>query len=540
MNQFGKKEGIIKLKPKQAAMFEAVAIRHKANAPFSPLFKLGKNYEFVNGEIGDDTPPFELHIDKLIEVLSEHTDVADHLVKFEQEVKEEAVVEETEEHVETSMLPHRIYGKLPQTIKNYVGLFDLPREKDISLLAVLVVMSCCIPNVVSRHKLKKIWANLYLVITASAASGKGVLSDCIKIVGKIEKLFRDQYEAAMKIYKPELKRYKNGETDVEPIKPIKKTIQLATDNSFAALFKQLVNNGENGLLFETEIDVFIRAGKAEWGDYSLLNRKAAHHEPHKVDRKNLEEELRVESPRLSMCMAGTPNQFFNLFRSIEDGLYSRFLVYCFQLKDIILVNPFTNEDSGSFDTAIEDTTNFVYDLYQFLIELDHEIEFAWTKQQAVTLFNHFVKMKDVSSPVYGKDIGSIVKRYMLDATRLAMVLTTVEAFEAGSLQYSKTLTPGDHIVDVVLGILDTCSQHSFLMMTNIRANAKSKPLDMKSMKMLKFFEVLPLGKSFKTKEAIVWAAKLGISTRSVGDYLPSLCKSGHLEQVSTGVYRRTK
>lgn len=541
MNQFGKKEGIIKLNPKQTGTFEAVAVRHRANAPFAPLYKQGKNYEFVNGEIGEDTPPFDVHIDKLIEVLSEYTDVADHRVKFEQEVmKEKAVVEEKEEHVETSMLPHRIYGKLPQTIKNYVGLFDLPREKDISLLAVLVVISCCIPNVVSRHMKNKIWANLYLAITAGAASGKGVLAYAIRVVGKIETLFREKYEAEMKVYLTELKRYKNGETDDEPIEPVRKTIQLATDNSFAALFKQLVNNYENGLLFETEIDVFVRAGKAEWSDYSLLNRKATHHEPHTVDRKNLKAPLHAKSPRLGICMAGTPNQFFNLFKSIEDGLYSRFLIYCYQLKEIIIVNPFDNEGSDQFDKAIEDTTNFVFDLYQSLIALDHEINFQWTLEQGKTMTRHFISMKDISSPIYGTDIASIVKRYMLDASRIAMVLTTVEAFEAGTLMDSKTLTPGDHIMDVVLGILDTCSEHSFLMMTNIRANAKSKPLDMKSMKMLKFFDVLPIGKSFKTKEAIVWASKLGISARSVGDYLPSLCKSAHLEQVSTGLYRRTK
>lgn len=142
--------------------------------------------------------------------------------------------------------------------------------------------------------------------------------------------------------------------------------------------------------------------------------------------------------------------------------------------------------------------------------------------------------------LYGENSNSVILRHMLAATRLGMVLSAIDAYEKGTLFSSRQLCASDDITDIVIDIVTTCSQHSLLMMANIDANAKNKPVEMKSHNMLRFLNALPEGRSFKTKDAIKIGLSIRVSERSVGDYLTSLCKSKHLEQTGYGEYRRLK
>lgn len=239
-------------------------------------------------------------------------------------------------------------------------------------------------------------------------------------------------------------------------------------------------------------------------------------------------------------MTGTPNQFFKLFPSAEDGLYSRFLIYCFQLKQINLLNPYVSDHEHFFDDIVEESSNFIYSLFHSLSNLPHEIEFQWNSQQANTLYQYFAKMLSTVSSMYGENSASVLLRYMLAATRIGMVLTAIEEYEKGNLLEQKSLQPGDHIVEIVKQIIDTSFQHSLLMLANIEANSKNKPVEMKSLNMLRFLNALPDKKSFKTTEAIDIGKSVKVSPRSVGDYLNSLCNSKHLERTGYGEYRRLK
>lgn len=347
-----------------------------------------------------DEPPYSIEYKQFLHAISEFIDV-DKLIEEEEEKEVKKQSKEVNDHVETPLLPYRIFEKLPESFKKYLKQFNLVREKDISLLSLLVVLSSVMPNIVSRHRNKKIWAHLYLVVTAPPASGKGAIAESINVVREIEKEFRDTFDQQLREYNIEYNRFKKGEIEEEPTAPTLKTIQLPTDTSFIALFEQLVANDGSGLMLETEIDSFVNAGKQEWGNYSVLNRKATHHEPHLLDRKGFKKPLYLESPKIAMVLGGTNGQFFSLFRSTEDGLFSRFLIYCYQLKQIVLQNPFTNDMGEFFDTVTDELANEVYALYSRLSRLETEIEFRWTTQQADKLYRHFEKLLlsvGVSSP----------------------------------------------------------------------------------------------------------------------------------------------
>lgn len=486
-----------------------------------------------------DEPPFGIEYRQFLHAVSEFIDV-DKLIEEEEEKETKKLSKEVNEHVETPLLPYRIFDKLPDSIKKYLEQFSLIREKDISLLSLLAVLSSVLPNVVSRHRNKKIWAHLYLVVTAPPASGKGVIADSINVIRKIEKEFRDTFDQQLREYRVEYARFKKREIDEAPAAPTLKTIQLPTDTSFIALFEQLVANDGSGLMLETEIDSFVNAGKQEWGNYSVLNRKATHHEPHLLDRKGFEKPLYIESPKIAMVLGGTNGQFFSLFRSTEDGLFSRFLIYCYQLKQIVLQNPFISDMGDFFDTMTEDLASKVHALYLQLSQLNAEIEFQWTIQQSTKLYKHFEKMLTTVGELYGENSNSVILRHMLAATRLGMVLSTIDAFDKGTLFDGRRLSASDDITDIVIDIVTTCSQHSLLMMANIDANSKNKPVEMKSHNMLRFLNSLPEGRSFKTKDAIKIGISIRVSERSAGDYLASLCKSKHVEQTGYGEYRRLK
>ena len=89
----------------------------------------------------------------------------------------------------------------------------------------------------------------------------------------------------------------------------------------------LSDNDGIGLLFETEGDTLSQTLKSEHGNYSDLLRKAFHHEMISMSRRKDREYVEIDNPRLSVVLAGTPEQVRRLIPDAENGLLSRFIFY---------------------------------------------------------------------------------------------------------------------------------------------------------------------------------------------------------------------
>jgi hypothetical protein len=97
------------------------------------------------------------------------------------------------------------------------------------------------------------------------------------------------------------------------------------------MIEHLQNNDGQGIICETEADTMSGAKKQDWGDYSPALRAAFHHEKITLTRKTNNEYIEINEPRLAVALSGTPaHKAPKLIASAEDGLFSRFLVLCFQ------------------------------------------------------------------------------------------------------------------------------------------------------------------------------------------------------------------
>jgi hypothetical protein len=98
------------------------------------------------------------------------------------------------------------------------------------------------------------------------------------------------------------------------------------------VIKHLRDGGGTGIMCETEADTLGNVLKQDWGGYSDLLRKVFHFEKISYSRKGSNEFFEIDQPRLSVAISGTPNQILKLIPSVEDGLFSRFLFYCYAVQ----------------------------------------------------------------------------------------------------------------------------------------------------------------------------------------------------------------
>ena len=77
--------------------------------------------------------------------------------------------------VKNDLIDQKIYKLLPTTLRKLTDNFE-GREKDIILTSSIGVLSACLPNVYGMYGSEKLYSNLYLMIIAPAASGKGVMN----------------------------------------------------------------------------------------------------------------------------------------------------------------------------------------------------------------------------------------------------------------------------------------------------------------------------------------------------------------------------
>ena len=193
-----------------------------------------------------------------------------------------------------------------QIIPNHI---ESPRERDMVLLGSLVSLSACLNKINGRYDDKKVYANLYLFIIAPASAGKGSLNNCKCIVLPVHNQLLEEVQFASR----------------------RRMLFLPANSSSTGIFQLLNKNNGDELIFETEGDTLTNFFKSEHGDYSDGFRKAFHHETISYFRRTKNEWVEIQNPRLSTVLTGTPNQIFNLIPNTEDGLFSRFIFYGFNI-----------------------------------------------------------------------------------------------------------------------------------------------------------------------------------------------------------------
>ena len=435
-------------------------------------------------------------------------------------------------------IPSKVFDKLPAILKEGCLVLKDHRERDVFLTGALGVLSGCLPGVSGIYDGHICYPNLFVFVIAPAASGKGALkfAKCLGLAYhnellEVSKKEKQDYKNALMRFEIESTKYKKGKLDSQPEEPEErgfKTLFIPANSSSAMLIRHLNQNEDSGILFESEADTLGNVLKQDWGGYSDLMRKAYHHEAISYSRKSNSDFIEIAHPKLSVALSGTPGQVTSLIPSAEDGLFSRFVFYAFEVEAIWRdVSP--EGRSQNFQEFYQGLSREILEMVHFL-KL-YPTEFDLSKEHWKTLNETFKKLMEETNLMFGKEALSIVKRMGLICFRIAMILSAVRRFEEKNLG-SKLICREDDF-QVAIWLAQTYFEHGVFVYDRLPRYQANK-FQFKNVKKQLFFDALP--ERFMRKEALELCSNFNISKRSGIRYLRELTTSGFLVQPPLGKF----
>lgn len=433
-------------------------------------------------------------------------------------------------------LPDDIIHALPTLFKEATQFALSPKERDLMLLGSLVCVSSCLNHFSGIINGDRLFSNLYLYCVAPAASGKSRLKYCPEIVMKIhneivEKSLQDirDYEVKKALY--------DASRDKDPAdcprKPPFRQLLIPANNSASKFFKSLNDNNGVGMIYEPESDTLSDALGKEHGDFSDGMRSAYQHERIALSRCKDDEFFEIINPKLSILLAGTPQQVSRLIPDVENGLFSRFAFYTmprsekyesgFQLK-VVLKEKF--EEMGSR----------FYDFHKIFTALG-DIEFVLTEQQEKRL-DAFIEEKFLYyRKQYGDATSASIFRMRICFFRIAMNLTATRIMDTGA--FAHKIVCGDDDFEISYYITNELMSHMAAVYCafykrNVDRFEKETLIMMKPQDRL--LDMLPA--QFSAEECIQIAEQLIISRRTAFRYLEKFKKSGTIVLNNHGNYTK--
>ncbi|WP_207493179.1 DUF3987 domain-containing protein [Aridibaculum aurantiacum] len=420
-------------------------------------------------------------------------------------------------------LPNTLFPQLPEFLQKVVAIATSAEEKDILLLGSIVAMSACFPKLFSIYDGKKVFANLYLFITAQASAGKGRLVHCKQIVAPIHKHFRDQAKLMKQQHELEMMDYneKKGKdaTAEKPAKPPEKMLLIPANNSTTGVFQLLFENDGRGLLFETEGDTLAQAFKSDYGNYSDGFRKAFHHETISYYRRTDREYVDIPLPCLSAVLSGTPKQVSSLIPNAENGLFSRFIFYFMNVKPV-WKDVFTFSTDNGLDDYFNALGEQFFHFFQSL-QASPEIHFSLTIDQQQQFNTFFQQVQQTYITLKGLDYMATVRRLGLIAFRIAMILSVLRLMETGEMP--SRLVCEERDFQTAMGIVKTLVIHSAKVFSELPAEAQ---LPKRKNQKEKFLDALP--KEFNRQGYLKVATKMKIPEKTAEGYIGEFSKKGLL------------
>ncbi len=438
-----------------------------------------------------------------------------------------------------SCLPTSIFSQLPDLLREASLSFEDHRERDVFLTGALTVLSAAIPKINGTYDRKTSYPNLFSFIVAPAASGKGALSFSKELgmayhrnLVKASKAEQKQFLRDWQRYELSVSQYKRGKISDLPEAPEEQAFRLfyiPANSSSAMLIRHLQQNGGKGMLFESEADTLGNVLKQDWGGYSDLLRKAFHHEPIAYSRKLNKEFVEIDAPRLSVAISGTPGQVIRLIPSVEDGLFSRFLFYVFEVDPVWRdVSP--RQWTGGIKALYDKLAKEVESMISFLES--HPTRFELSSQQWDTLNAFFSEQLQRVEERYGREALSIIKRLGVICFRLAMILTACRKYEDRNT--TERLVCLDQEFEVAKKLVEVYMEHALYLYERL-PQQESGALSKVSTSKESFYQALP--ERFRRKEAIGVGKDLRLSAATVDRFLKQLLGT-LLEQPEYGVYKK--
>ena len=439
-------------------------------------------------------------------------------------------------------------GRLPQLLRDVVLTQDDSESRDMFLLSALLLYSGAMPNVYGLYHAKRVHTPFYLIIGAPSGSGKGALEDLRSLLMPIEYDLRRQYEREKSDYQEQMAQYnaldrKQRASQREPEKPKYRSLFIAANSSATAWQQSLADNGERGIMFETEADTLTQTQQQEYGNYSDALRKAFHHEQIKYSRRTDDEHVCIDHPQMAVLLTCTPKQIPRFLNSsqVENGLASRFLFYNLRGR-LEWLTPFGSSHAEPLSDRIHQIGTRYQQLYNQLLHRQKPFQVVLTPQQQERFNDHFSHLLPEQTGFYGDGFDAFVYRQGLVAFRMMMVLSVLRCHEQPPLLNpdNQTLHCTDDDFATVIAIMGHLANHTAHVYTNLlphddtAAEAQDKGLSQREQEL---YKALP--DEFTRADAQQTANKLNIAWKTAEKYMGKFVSRYHLVQrVRNGHYRK--
>jgi hypothetical protein len=382
-----------------------------------------------------------------------------------------------------------------------LSLATTPEEQDILLLSTLAAASACVPNLYFTYGPtgKKYYANLQCFILAAAASGKGIAGQALEMVRVLD----EQYP-----------------------------MLIAGDSTLPAWYKALAQQNGCGYMHESEGSVITDIWKSGVANYNTALRKAAEHEP--ISRNRCNGSSEIQSPRLSMLLTGTFNQYKALVPSVENGYFSRLLTVV-----IKGTNPFDKRyvsSKGGQSAVPKIVGHRLLRTYETLMNAG-EREWSLTDAQKERLGEHLETEYATLISLLGDNFHSAVIRMAVQIERIAMILTAMRLEPSAISHQPSDLLCTDEDYEAAEMIGNKLLLHMASAYRMIDGDAQDmvpeiKPIDQRKV----LFEALP--EEYASKQLEAEARLQGVSRATSMRWNEEWQTNGMVQKVRYGVYRK--
>ncbi len=417
------------------------------------------------------------------------------------------------------LIGNEVYNRLPLELKSLTQNFE-GRESDIVLISSLVVLSNCFPNICGFYDGDKVFPQLYGVIIAPAASGKGVMNYSRNLIEKIHKKIFE--ESLIEFKKNQKNTSKNGvfESNIMKVKILPANI------STSEMYSYLGSSNHGLIIIESEADTMSNMLKNDWSNYSDVLRKAFHHEPISISRKIDKVFENIDEPKLAMLVSGTPDQLQPLIKSKENGLFSRFIVYNFD--EISSFKNVFDRNKRNNKIAFDELGKTIYNTYEKLIKIDNQIEFSFTENQESKFLKLINPIRNDIIENHSEGFISNLHRHGLILYRLAMILTVVRNLE--NINEKKNLICSNTDFILAYKLMTTLLRHSQFTYNTI----DNGDLSIQDEELLD-----KMGDVFLREKLITEGEKLNIPIRTIDDKISQWKKKKIIRKLDRYKYKKT-
>lgn len=449
---------------------------------------------------------------------------------------------------ELPAFPECVFEQLPPFLCEVVGNSISEDDRDTILIGAIVCLSVCFHNVCGVYDERIVYPNLYLFVVADAGMGKGALTLCRELVAPINRNLHElsqrmeqEYKEAMNIYI----KSKKSDGAAMPTEPPMRMLIIPANSSASSLLKILGDNDGVGLLFESEGDTLSQTLKSDYGNYSDVLRKAFHHELVSLSRRKDREYCEVSNPRMSVALAGTPEQVRRLIPDAENGLMSRFCFYIIRFKRGIR-NVFATSDISQSKNAMFRILgdSFCHLHEEFVNHGSYSFSLPSALQQQ--FIEYLSRVNEECCDEVDNRMQGIVRRMGLIAYRIMMVLTAVRHLEnVYNVQADSNgiiqLVCQESDYFVAMSICDTLLYHAVFIYRNLSGNQSKQTSSVLqetgvATRRNTLYNILPETFTKKDYDAAVLA--LGENGSTAAKWIETFIRSGKLRRIEQGKYRK--